>query len=81
MAFMVQLIIRHIIMVSQTHCHMVTDYTKGFQMVTEFVRFQVFIAVTMKNAIFWAIMPCDSSQLSFWRKVLSPSSGWKESAC
>jgi hypothetical protein len=25
-----------------------------------FVRFEVFMAVTMKNAVFWDVMPCGS---------------------
>jgi hypothetical protein len=27
-----------------------------------FVRFEVFMAVTMKNAVFWDVMPCGSSK-------------------
>jgi hypothetical protein len=29
-------------------------------MFLEYVRFEVFMAVTMKNGIFWDVMPCGS---------------------
>jgi hypothetical protein len=42
-----------------------------------FVRFEVFLAVTMKNAIFWDVTPCGSYKSRIFRNI---SSGWKESA-
>jgi hypothetical protein len=37
----------------------VSDETYG-----SFVRFEVFVAVTMKNGVFWDVMPCGSCKNS-----------------
>jgi hypothetical protein len=39
-----------------------------------FVRFEVFTAVTMKNAIFWDIMLCGLLEPTFQKNVAPPSS-------
>jgi hypothetical protein len=36
-------------------------YSLDFQTMTEhYVRFEVFMAVTMKNGVFWDVTPCGS---------------------
>jgi hypothetical protein len=43
-----------------------------------YVRFEVFAAVTMKNAVFWDVTPCRSCKNRRFGGT-PPSSGWKVS--
>jgi hypothetical protein len=36
------------------------DTREGFFSALQFVRFEVFTAVTMKNGVFWDVTPCSS---------------------
>jgi hypothetical protein len=40
---------------------------------TSYVRFEVFMAVTMKNGVFWDVTPCGSSLVTLMKEALSSS--------
>jgi hypothetical protein len=42
---------------------------------SNFVRFEVFMAMTMKNIVFWDVVLCGSRQPTFRRNASPPSSG------
>jgi hypothetical protein len=39
---------------------MINDMTRHNKQKRNYVRFEVFTAVTMKNGVFWVVMPCGS---------------------